>query len=159
MAWVTTPTNALMLHAVDLSGVEATTKYWVASSEVDPEAGAPAAIADAVQDLTADAIYLVEVLRRATWDAAVTPTDGPYPRSADQVLLEFSDTDGGSTKMSIPAPNETILDSGTINVDPADTAFAAFVTYVLTNCVSSEGAALTALRKGYRRRPPRRKHQ
>jgi hypothetical protein len=159
MAWVNDPTNELLLHGVDLSGVEGTTQYWIADTETDPEGGAAAAISDAVQDLSANAIYLVEILRRATWDASVTPTDGPYPRAADQVILEFSAQDASITKMSVPGPNETILDSGTINVDPADSALAAFVTYVLANCVSSEGAALVALKKGYRRRPSRRKHQ
>jgi hypothetical protein len=159
MAWVLAPTNELLLHAVDESGVQATTKYWLANTETDPEAGGAAAISAAVQNMSADAIYLVEILRRAVWDAPVTPTDGPYPRAADQVKLDFVGADGSSTIMSVPAPNETILDSGALFVDPADTALAAFVAYVIANCVSSEGASLIALTRGYRRRPPRRKHQ
>lgn len=159
MSWVADPTNELLLHGVDASGVEATSAYWLANTETDPAGGAAAAISDAVQDITNNAVYLVEILRRAGWDAPVTPTDGPYPRAADQVILEFSGANGAITKMSVPGPNETILDSGNINVDPADTALAAFVTYVLANCVGSEGEALIALRKGYRKRPARRKHQ
>src|SRR5436853_1632766 len=115
MSWVATPTNELLLHGVDAQGVEATSQYWIDPGETDPEAGAAAAITDAVQDVTNNAVYLVEILRRAAWNAPVTPTDGPYPRAADQVILEFSGADASVTKMSVPAPNETILDPGNIN--------------------------------------------
>lgn len=159
MSWVTDPTNELLVHLVDAKGTRATNQYWLANSEVDPAGGAAAAISAAIQGISADEVYLVEILRRAGWSLAVVPTDGPYPRAADKVKLEFSGADGSVTIMEVPGPNETIVDSGKINVNTADTALAAFVTYVLAHCVSSEGAALTSLKKGYRRRPPRRKSQ
>lgn len=159
MTWNLDPTNELLLHAVDLSGHETTTQYWIAPTEVDPEGGAAAAIADKVQDLSADAVYLVEILRRASNDAPTAATDGPYPRAADKVKLVFADDSGGETIMQIPGPNETILDAGTINVDRSDAALTAFVNYVLANCLSAEGGTLVALKRGFRRRPPRRKKQ
>jgi hypothetical protein len=159
MAWVTDPANELLLHLADLKGTRATNQYWIAPSQVDPAGGAAIAIANAVQGISNDVVSSVEILRRASQSTAVTPTSGPYPRSADKVKLEFAGADGSVTILEVPAPNEVILDNGTINVDPAQATFSAAITVLLANLKSSEGATLIALKKGYRRRPPRLKKQ
>lgn len=159
MAWVVDPSNELLLHLVDAKGTRATNQYWIAPTEVNPAGGAALAIANATQGITNDEVASVEILRRASQDAAVTPTDGPYPRSADKVKLELGGADGSVTIIELPAPNEVILDSGKINVNPAEPTFSAALTVLLTNLKSSEGATLIALKKGYRRRPPRLKKQ
>src|ERR1043166_8542955 len=159
MAWVTDPTNELVLHFVDLRGVKATLQFWIDASEVDPEGGSAAALAAGAQGLSNNYVDEVEILRRAHETTPGTPTDGPYARAADKAKLLFNTADGATVKMQIPSPNETIFDSGAFDVDPADAAMAAFIAYVKTNCLSEDGSVITALAKGYRTRPPRRKHQ
>jgi hypothetical protein len=159
MAWVTDPTNELLLHLVDARGARATNQYWVAPGVTDPTTGAAAAIATATQNVSADEVASVEILRRASWDTTVTPGDGPYPRAADKVKLELAGSDGSVTIIELPGPNEVILDSGKINVDPANSTFSTNLAVLLTNMKSAEGATLIAMKKGFRRRPPRRKTQ
>jgi hypothetical protein len=159
MAWVTDPTNELMLHFADLSGVRSTSQYWVLSTEVDPLSGAPIALADAAQAITADVLESIEILRHAHQSSGVVPTDGPYARAADKANLIFGAADGSVVKMQVPSPNEGIFDAGAFNVDTTDAAVIAFNAYVLANLKSEDGAAITVFSKGYRRRPPRRKHQ
>ncbi len=159
MAFVNEPENELIVHGSDRSGARATLQTWIESTEVDPEAGAAAAIGAGVQGVSNDAITSVEILRHATQTSAVTPTAGPYQRPSDKAIMVFQGSDGSPAVMQIPAPQETILDSGAINVDPTDTAAAAFIAYVIANCLTAEGAPITSFVRGYRRRPPRLKKQ
>lgn len=159
MAWVLEPTNQLLLHFVDYNGIRATSQYFIASGETNPSGGAALAIADGAQGISNDGLVATEILRHASWDAAVTPTDGPYPRPADKVKMTFTASDGSKVIMQIPAPNETILKPDHYKADPSDSALAAFIAYVEANCLSEEGAPITQFSGGYRRRPPRRKKQ
>jgi hypothetical protein len=159
MTWVLEPENELLIHAIDENGSDSTSRYWIANTEVNPAGGAAAAIANGVQGISSAFIFSVEILRHATWDAEVTPTEGPYQRPADQVLMQFSGQDGSPVNMALPGPNEIILNSDAVTINPAQTDVAAFVTYVINHFKTQEGYSITGLTRGFRRRPPRRKKQ
>jgi len=159
MAWELEPMNELLLHFSDYNGARATMNFWLENTETDPGAGGAAAIAAGAQGMSDDALTSVEILRHATWDEEVTPTDGPYARPSNKMNITFRATDGTKTTMQVPGPNETILAADHISIDLADAAVIAFVDYTIENILSSEGAALTGVQRGVRRIPPRLKKQ
>lgn len=159
MAWVLEPNNELIVHGNDRNGARATMQCWILNTEVDPAGGAAAAIANGVQGISEDHIASAEILRHATWDALVTPTAGPYARASNKAALTFYAGDGSKVIMQVPGPAEAGFDASTVVVDPAATAMAAFIAYVVANCLSEEGAAIKGLQRGIRRIPPRLKRQ
>lgn len=159
MAWVTTPTNKFRLHFEDYSGIRSSMTFRLLASETDPAAGGAAAIADAAQGMSAAALTSQEIIIEAVQDTPGTPTDGPYCRGADKVLLVFTSENGVPVNLQIGAPNETILAADHENVDPADTALAALVAALQTYGCDADGGDIKVLTRGFRRRPPRRKHK
>ena len=159
MAWVTTPTNGLVLHFEDYNGKRATSSYRIDATEVDPAAGAAAAIADAAQAMSAAELTSQEIIITAVKDDAGMPTDGPYARGADKAMIVFRTTSGRPVNFQIGSPDETILGADHLNVDPSDAAMAALITTFVSKCCDADGDAITGFQRGYRRRPPRRKHK
>lgn len=158
MAWVTEPGVEVKLSATDASGHRATESYWMDSSETDPTSGGPAALAAAVQGISADAITLIECMIRASQSTPGTGTDGPYCRGADKALAVFQSEDGSEVNFEIGAPNETILDTDKIELDPTDTALSEFIDAMIANAVTAEGKAITGFKRGFRKRNSGVKH-
>lgn len=159
MAWVQTPTNQLVLHFQDYNGKRSTMKFHLDTDETDPSAGGAAAIADAAQSCSDAELSSQEILITAVNDSPASASTGPYARGADKALIVFRSEDGTPVNLEIGAPNEGILDTDHLNVDFSDSAVAALVTLMLAHACDAGGGDLVATQRGYRRRPPRRKHQ
>jgi len=150
--------NILELLFRDYGGKHSSVKIYVDSGVVDPSSGVADEISSRAQALSNSALYETNILIAAEDDDPGDPTDGPYARPADKAQLVFSTADGPPVILQIGAPDESIfLDSWTVNPGNADVI--ALVDAMKENAVTQEGGAITALRKGNRRRPPRRKGQ
>jgi len=158
MAWVLEPQVEVVYSFTDASGHRGTESYFMDSGETDPTSGGPAALGTAIQAITADAISSIACRIRAVEDDPGDPTDGPYARGADKVLLVFQADDGSEVNFEVGAPNETILDSDKINVDEGDVALTDFLTAMEDNACTAEGHELKYLKRGFRKRDSGRKH-
>lgn len=150
--------NVLELLFEDDNGKHASMKFFIDNTETDPAAGAAAAISTAAQNISNSALYETNILIVAEDADAGDPTTGPYDRASDKAALTFSSADGTPVILQIGAPDESIfLDAWEVN--PANSDVVALVDAMTTNAVTQEGSAILGLRKGNRRRPPRRKGQ
>jgi len=159
MAWDREPSNQVKIAVQDYNGKIATSDYWVSQSESDPAAGAPAAIADALQDISAGQVISVELLSRATQNAPGVAGTGPYDTVMDKLALEFNCADGSKIKLQLPGPKAALLQADHFNVDSSAALVTALVSAMTTNAVNAQGAAITGLAGGYRRIPPRLKRK
>lgn len=159
MAWVQTPTNRLVLHFVDVSGKHALSEYFVATTETDPAAGGAAAIAAGAQGISNDFLSSQELIVHAVNSAPGTPIDGPYCRGADKAQVILRTTTGVPVTLQIGAPRATVFTSGKIDLDPANADVIALIAAMVAHASDAEGNAIVGMQRGYRRRPPRRKHQ
>ena len=159
MAWNQTPTNQLRLHFVDYNGKRSSMNFHLADDEIDPAAGGAAAIADAAQSCSDAELSSQEIIITGVNDSPAAATTGPYARGADKALIVFRSEDGTPVTLEIGAPNETILEPDHLNVDFSDASVIALVNLMLANACDAGGGDLVATQRGYRRRPPRRKHK
>lgn len=157
MAFVLEPTAEVLIHCQDYNGARSSVRFFVVNTDADPAAGGPAALAAAVQGISADAVTSVETLLHSVDPLPGSPTDGPYSRGADKGLFEFGSTDGSIVKMQIGAPNETHLEPDHLRYSVSDIAVLALETAMKSFGKTAEGAAITHFQTGYRRRPSRRK--
>lgn len=160
MAWVVDPTNKVIVKLSDFNGVESTTEYWVDAGQTDPESGAPAALAAAVQDISASLVTGVEVRIGATQSSPGAPSDGPYSRGSDKILLTLGGSDGSRTKMAIGAPLASTLNPDHKTVKASATNIDALMVALATHGKTAEGANLTGtMPRGIRMRFSNRKQQ
>ena len=155
MSWVREPGNLVLLSVQDYNGKTSTTQYWVDQSESDPAAGAPAAIASAVQGISAGVVTQVELLSRASQSAPGDAGTGPYDRVQDKLKLELACADGSKITLQLPGPKQTLLKDNNFDVDPADSLVDALVDALIAGGKNAQGAAIVGLSGGYRRQPPR----
>jgi len=94
----------------------------------------------------------------ATGSGFADPTDGPYDRVQDKMLMEFRASDGSTVKFNLPTINEGMLESDEVTLDPTATEVVTLVNLLLANARDSEGNSLVALTKTYRRRASGLKH-
>lgn len=158
MSWIQTATNLLKLKIKGTGSDRSTTQYNVATSETDPAAGGCAAITDAVRGMVSGAVTSDELIVKAINDSPGDPTAGPYCRGADKIKLCFLSGAGAPVYLNIGSPNEANLQADKIHVNPSATAMAALVTALKTYATDESGAPISAFTRGYRNRPPRRKH-
>jgi hypothetical protein len=154
MAWIREPSNLCKIAVQDYNGKIATTEYWVPQADDDPAAGGPAAIADAIQDISSGQVITVELLSRATQDAPGVAGTGPYDTVWDKLSLDFNAADGSKVKLQLPGPKATLLQDDHFNVDPTDATVVALVAAMVANAKTAQGAPITGLAGGYRRIPP-----
>lgn len=157
MAYTTAPTNLFKMHFKDDVGRPASMQVHVASSETDPAAGGCATIASAAAAISDDALVSQELIITGINGAPGSPSDGPYARGADKILMVFGTADGVPLNLQIGAPNEATLAAGNVYVDPSAGSVAALITALKLHATGPDGEAITAFQRGYRRRPPRRK--
>lgn len=159
MSLVLDPTNLLILHFVDRNGKHATSQYWIDSGEVDPLSGGAADLAAKAAALSLSALVAIEIKRTAKESAPATPDTGPYQRPADKAKYVFAGADGSPVIIEIGAPTAGQFGASAITIDPTVTAVSDFVTVMKSSAKTAQGAAITGLTSGYRRRPSRRKGQ
>lgn len=91
-------------------------------------------------------------------DPYVDPTKIPaantgfYDDAEDKAFLEFQGEAGGIAIFEIPGPKGTVFLADDETVDKDDTTVAAFITAVLTYCVTKGSELLVKYIKGYRAR-------
>jgi hypothetical protein len=158
MAYTTAPTNLFKMHFVDYAGRPATFECRVDASELDPAGGACAAIATAAAACSDDALVSQEIIVVGINDAPGVAADGPYQRGADKANFVFTTAAGTEVKIQVGAPLAAILSTGHVYVDPVQTDVAAFIAGMIANASDADGEGIVAFKRGYRRRPPRRKH-
>jgi hypothetical protein len=158
MAFTPYATNLLKLHFKDSGGNKATSQYHLDPSETDPSAGGALAIANGAAGLSNDALTSSEIIIGATNDAPGSPTDGPYARGADKLLIALRTTSGQDLIIQIGSPNETVLASDNVHIDPTNASVIAFVTAMKNHACDESGDSVKGLQRGYRRRPAHRKH-
>jgi hypothetical protein len=158
MSWVAAPTNELLLHFKDDNGKHSTMRMNVATSETNPSGGGAATISAAAQAITDSALYETELLIVAIWNAAVTPTTGPYDRPADKVQFKIKADDGSHVTLNVGAPIAAIF-SDAWNVNFGNSLVIALMTALFAHANTAGGASFAAATQGVRRRPPRRKGQ
>lgn len=155
MAYVVQPTNLCKIGLVDFNGKRATTEYFVSASQTDPGAGAPAALAVAVQGISNNLVNSVEVLIHSTNDAPGVAGTGPYDRVQDKLELTYACADGSEVVLQLPGPRQTTLKANNFDVDPTDTLIAALTAALTAGGLSAQGSPIIGLSRGYRRVPPR----
>jgi hypothetical protein len=158
MAYTEAPTNLFKMHFKDDVGRPATMQCHVDGTEDDPAGGGCAIIAAAAQACSNDALASQEIIITATNDAPGSPTDGPYARGADKLLLVLTTSVGTPLFIQVGAPQESVLANGNVYVNPADPNVTAFIAAMVAHGCDADGDGIVALQRGYRRRPPRRKH-
>lgn len=158
MTYTTAPTNLFKMHFVDYAGRPATFECRVDASETNPASGACAAIATAAAAVSDDALVSQEIIVVGINDSPGTAADGPYQRGADKAEFVFTTAAGTEVKIQIGAPVAGILATGHVYIDPVNSDVVAFVAGMIANASDADGEDLVAFKRGYRRRPPRRKH-
>jgi len=157
MSWVSEGTTQVVFGFIDASGARANMSVYMDAGEVDPLAGGPLALGNALQAISNDFLSITECRVRATQTAPGTPTDGPYARGADKLKLVFRGVDGSPINFQIGSPSELVLDDNKQDVDRANAAIIALEAAMVLYGKTAEGKAVQALQLGYRHRPSRRK--
>ncbi len=158
MAFVTAPTNRFKMHFKDDVGRPASMECHLDAGELDPAGGGAAIIAAATAACSDDALVSQEIIVTGVNDTPGSPTDGPYSRGADKMSLVLSTTDGTGVTIQLGSPNEAGFAPGNVYVNPTATNIAGLITALIANACNADGSAIVAFVRGYRRRPPRRKH-
>ncbi len=158
MAWVVAPSNKLVMHFRDDRGKHSVVEMFVAASEVDPSAGAPAAISAAAAPLSDAALYETEVMIVAEQSTVPAFGTSPYDRPSDKAAYEFTCADGSIIHLQIPAPL-ALQFSNAWDVNLLQTQVVNLRLAMNANAKSQEGAAVVGVLNAHRRRPPRRKVQ
>lgn len=155
MAYVTEPSNEVVIHLQDYNGTPSTSQYWVAAAETDPGSGAPLALANGVQAISNSQVVSIELLRHAKNNAPATPGTGPYDRVQDKCKVELDCADGSTVILQLPGPLQTIFKPDHFNLDPSDSLVTALVNALIAGGRNAQGSAIVGLSGGYRRVPPR----
>jgi hypothetical protein len=158
------PANEVIIETTAQNDMIGTTRFWVPETETDPDSGAPDALKTALAACTDGIVSKVSLVMRAQRsdppDISALP-DTPYASALDKAKIEFVASTGQVVTYDLPAILDTILQAGdSTKIDMADVDVKAFTDYVIANCSTADGIALTSasVRQGTRFRPSRRKN-
>lgn len=150
MAFVTKPTNDLLLTFTDRSGKYATVRYHVDASETDPSAGGASDLRTKTAACSDLLLTKAEVLRYAVDDAPAAAGSGPFDRVTDKLRLRFTDDNNVGAVIELASLKEAVMMPDGVTVDQANALIIALRDALFAVGTTAEGQPLTFFKGGKR---------